>query len=131
MTGTDELNRRRVVVIEDDDLVRDTVIGILNTAGHQAVPAADGVEGLKILRKGDYDAVITDIMMPRKEGIETIMEIRREQPEMRIMAISGGSPGSADFLQWAEKLGADAVLSKPFSVQQFLTALGDLWQKKP
>lgn len=129
MTGTEERSQRRVVVIEDDDLVRDTVISILNTAGHQAVPAADGVEGLNILREGQYDAVITDIMMPRKEGIETIIEIRREQPDMRIMAISGGSPGSSDFLQWAEKLGADTVLAKPFSVQQFLSALGELWQK--
>ena len=122
---------RRIVVIDDDELVRETVVSILHSAGHQAVPASDGVEGLNLLRQGGFDAVVTDIMMPRKEGIETIIEIRREQPDMKIMAISGGSPGSADFLQWAEKLGAHSVLSKPFSVQQFLSALGDLWQKKP
>ncbi|MEQ9640433.1 MAG: response regulator [Alphaproteobacteria bacterium] len=131
MAGAGTAAHHNVVVIDDDELVAETVVSILRSAGHDAVAAPDGVEGLELIRDGEYDAVVTDIMMPRKEGIETIMEIRRDRPALKIMAISGGSTGSTDFLQWAEKLGADAVLAKPFSAQEFLDALGSLWMTKP
>jgi CheY-like chemotaxis protein len=120
--------QHRIVVIDDDDLVRSTVVSILRAAGHETVEASDGDEGLKWLRRGSFDAVVTDIMMPRKEGIETIMEIRRLDPGLKILAISGGgSVGSSNFLQWAEKLGANAVLAKPFSMQQLLQTFDGLW----
>ncbi len=117
----------RVLAIDDDELVAQTVVAILRSAGHEATSAPDGVEGLELVRNGSFNAVVTDIMMPRKEGIETILEIRRDRPEIKIMAISGGSTGSTDFLQWAQKLGADAVLAKPFSAQEFLDALHAMW----
>lgn len=131
MPGTSNEPRHNVVVIEDDDLVAETVVSILRSVGHDAVSAPDGVEGMRLIHEGDYDAVVTDIMMPRKEGIETILELRRDRPALKILAISGGSTSSADFLQWAQKLGADAVLPKPFSAEQFLDALQTLWTTKP
>jgi CheY-like chemotaxis protein len=113
-----------VLVIDDEDLVRMTVEQILKRDGHTVYSASDGHEGLKTFRKVAVDVVVTDIIMPNKEGIETIMELRRIRPDVKIIAMSGGGrKGIESFLDLAEKLGANSVLKKPFGAQDISNAI--------
>jgi CheY-like chemotaxis protein len=112
---------RHVLVIDDDRIVRDALRQVLQKAGYSVTCAADGVRGLAAFRENRPDLVITDIIMPEKEGIETIIEIRAQAPDLPILAISGGARiGNADFLQIAKRLGATDVLPKPFEPKELL-----------
>jgi CheY-like chemotaxis protein len=105
----------KILVIDDDALVRDTIVRILERKGYQVLVAGDGVRGLRMFRSERPDLVITDIVMPEKEGLATIREIRGECPNAKIIAISGGARiGNIDFLDVAGKLGASEILPKPF-----------------
>jgi DNA-binding NtrC family response regulator len=111
----------KILVIDDDVIVRETIIQILEDQGYQVVGAEDGRRGLAAFRSERPDLVITDIIMPEKEGIQTITEIRRERPDAKIIAISGGGRiGNTDFLKIAQKLGATDIISKPFDPDDFL-----------
>src|SRR5688572_234064 len=81
---------QRILVIDDDEQVRALLYEILDRAGFKVVEATNGVEGLKLYRAQPADLVITDLIMPEKEGVETILELRREFPDVRVVAISGG-----------------------------------------
>ncbi len=109
-----------ILIIDDDDALRETVRKILVMAGHTVVQAAEGEEGIKIFREGSVDLVVTDIVMPGKEGIETILELREEFPNLPILAISGGTSVDRDGpLLDAEAFGVNACLAKPFGVSEF------------
>jgi len=117
----------RILVIDDDDEVRQTLCNILRSAGFETTAARNGEEGLRLFDAVGADAVVTDLIMPGMEGIETIRELRRRRAGVKIVAISGGGrSGVADYLALAGKLGADATLSKPFSRDELLAALSDL-----
>lgn len=106
----------RILVIDDEELVRTTIRMRLEQNGHEVVEAGNGDEGLATLERRPVDLVVTDIIMPEKEGIETIRAIRRRNPEVGIVAISGGGRTSPlDLLSAAKKLGADQALRKPFT----------------
>ena len=106
----------RILLIDDEELVRFSLRQILEIDGHEVDEAVDGVEGLRHIRETTYDLVITDILMPGKEGVETIIEAKQDQPKLKIIAISGGGRfGNYDFLQLAQQFGADAILPKPFN----------------
>ena len=108
----------RILVIDDEEFVRMTVSQMLESDGHSVTEANDGKEGLASLRETPMDLVITDILMPNKEGLETIMEIRKKYPALKIIAMSGGGRmHNTSFLETADVLGADAVLKKPFETQ--------------
>ena len=112
----------RILVIEDDKDIRDLLKDILEGEGYHVIMAADGNEGIKLCREETVDLVITDILMPGKDGIETIFELQRHCPEVRIVAISGGGRVSpANYLQSAELLGAISTLTKPFGRRELLT----------
>jgi CheY-like chemotaxis protein len=112
----------KILVIDDDVIVRETIIQILEDRGYQVVSAEDGKRGIASFRSEKPDLVITDIIMPEKEGIQTITEIRRERPDAKVIAISGGGRiGNTDFLKIAQKLGASDVIAKPFDPDDFLT----------
>jgi CheY-like chemotaxis protein len=114
----------RILVIDDESLVRASIEAVLSARGHAVSLAADGREGLEQLDKGNFDLVITDLIMPEMEGIETIRAIRRQSTAFRILAISGGGRRQiGDFLEMAEKLGANVVLRKPFSSAELLGAV--------
>jgi CheY-like chemotaxis protein len=114
----------RVLVIDDDDQMLDVLSQILARAGYEVVKAVNGREGLASVRANPVDLVVTDLLMPEMEGIETIMELRREFPGTRIIAISGGAKrGIHDFLPLAKRLGAERVLAKPFERQDLLDAV--------
>jgi DNA-binding NtrC family response regulator len=111
--------KERILLIDDDIAVLRTLEIILTDLDYDIVTAKDGVEGLKTFYATHPDLVITDLIMPEKEGIETIIEMRRERPEVKIIAISGGGRmHNTDFLGLAASLGANAVLPKPFDPTQ-------------
>ena len=108
-------------------MVRTFVSRALEMAGYAVSVANNGYEAMVLFRQYKPDGVVTDLLMPERDGIETIIEIRRQAPDIPIVAISGGfNTMSSIYLKTAEQLGADAVLSKPFSIEQLLTALAPL-----
>jgi len=111
-----------VLVIDDDAHVRRMVHRILSSASHTVIEAEDGEAGMALLRDKHPTIVITDVLMPKKEGIETIREIRQLSPDTKVIAISGSDIGSSGpfYLQIAKKLGADAILAKPFRERELL-----------
>ena len=114
----------RILIIDDEELARFTIRDILETAGHEVVEAQNGNEGLAFQRAAPFDLVVTDIIMPEKEGVETIIELKQEFPDLGIVAISGGGrTRNLDFLQLAEQYGADRVLAKPFVEEDLLEAV--------
>ncbi len=110
-----------ILVIDDEQLIRLQVRTALELEGFIVHEAANGNEGLTRIALSVPDVVITDILMPDKEGIETILELRRRYPSIRIIAISGGGrTGNKDFLRTAQHLGADRTLAKPFALAELL-----------
>jgi YesN/AraC family two-component response regulator len=114
----------RVLIIDDEKLARITLRKILENAGHDVAEASNGSEGIAMYRAQPADLVVTDIIMPDKEGVETIIELTRDFPNIRIIAISGGGrTRNLDFLKLAQQYGAKHVLAKPFSQQELLAAV--------
>ena len=111
----------KILVIDDDPLVRNTVARVLRHRGYAAILAEDGHKGLKLFQSEAPDLVITDIIMPDREGIETIREMRAARPEVKIIAISGGGRlRNLDLLAMAGKLGADEIVAKPFDAAELV-----------
>ena len=116
--------KRAVLIIDDDVIVRRSLEYLLHDAGIEAITASNGRDGMKLFRAHQPRVVVTDIIMPEQEGIETIRQIRREAPETKIIAISGGGRiGKSDFLRIAAMFGADITLAKPFEPKQFIDAI--------
>lgn len=114
-------DKLKVMIVDDEDNVRDVLCENLAECGFDVVVAIDGQDALTMIDEGVHkpDVVVTDIIMPRREGLEVIMELRRRHPSIRLIAISGGGrTKSADFLQLAKKLGADATLPKPLDIDE-------------
>jgi CheY-like chemotaxis protein len=115
----------RILVIDDDAAVREMISKMLNSEGFEALTAADGEQALRVIRShSEIDLVIIDMIMPEKEGIETISELKRDFPHIKILAISGGGKISADiYLRLAAQMGADSALKKPFVKQEMINAI--------
>lgn len=113
----------RIVVIDDDDLIRGGLIAVLEHHQHDVVGAADGLEGMAMVREREPDIVITDIFMPNQDGLRTIMDIRRDCPSVKIIAMSGAAFEAPDYLIHAKALGAIEVLKKPFHPRDLLRAI--------
>lgn len=103
----------RILVVDDDELVRAAVAAILRRTGHGVTLAADGEDALDVFRPGQFDLIITDIVMPRMEGIETLRALRCLEPGIRIIAMSESGADHGFYLKAAVALGADATLEKP------------------
>lgn len=117
----------RILAIDDEEHILVLLAMMLGDAGHEVVTAKDGLEGLKLAAAQPFDLVITDIVMPVTEGIETIRALRQKNPALPILAISGGARfGAVNMLQVAQKLGASAALPKPFLPQEMLGAVSTL-----
>lgn len=115
-----------VLIIEDDHNILLMIKRMLESFGFDIKLASNGLEGLEFFRKFDVDLVITDIIMPEKEGLEIIREMRRERPELKIIAMSGGGKLSAsNYLETAKIFGAASILEKPFTKKQMVEAVQD------
>jgi CheY-like chemotaxis protein len=113
-----------ILVVADDGGVRLTVRTILEREGYQVIAAADGEQGISVFEREAPHMIIIDILMPNKEGIATIMQIRAREPRIPIIAVSGGGQiGNIDFLKMALKVGADAILAKPFRRSELTEAV--------
>ncbi len=117
----------RILVIDDEEQLRIMFRESLERVGYQVMDASNGKLGLKLCQEEQFDLVITDILMPEKDGIETIGEIRRYFPETKIIAISGGGQrlNAKDVLHTAGILGALCTLRKPFEIEELLSAVSD------
>jgi CheY-like chemotaxis protein len=121
-----------ILLIEDDDDVRMMIATVLGRAGHTVRQAENGVEGLELYRSKQADLVLTDLVMPEKEGLATIMELRRINPTVRIIAMSGGYVYDPKlYLHMATRFGADRVLSKPFDVDALKQIIQEMLSEPP
>ncbi|MGE0733225.1 MAG: response regulator [Alphaproteobacteria bacterium] len=117
----------RVLLIDDETLVLATLSAALRDAGHEVVEARDGRRGLAALAEQPVDLVVTDILMPERDGIEVILEIRMRWPRLKIIAISGGDPNDGyDYLPISKRLGADRTMTKPFLPAELVAAVDEL-----
>ncbi|MCP4004202.1 MAG: response regulator [bacterium] len=109
----------RILVVDDDAQIRGVIRGMLETMGHEVHEVSDGMHATVAYREKPADLVITDIYMPDKEGLELILELRTEFPDVKIVAVSGGG-GAFDLepLETAQNLGVCATLNKPFRSEE-------------
>ena len=114
----------RILVIDDEPLIRSTVVTILNREGFSVEEASDGQAGIAMFHKSPPDLVITDIFMPNRDGIEIIMELKRSSPRTKIIAMTGGGQTRMmEIASAAKLLGADHILHKPFESESLLAAV--------
>jgi CheY-like chemotaxis protein len=117
----------RILVIDDEENVREMFSELLARAGHEVVPMANGKDAAKRCAEVAADLVITDILMPDRDGLEAIGELRRCVPDVKIIAISGGSKiGPGLYLDAAQALGAHRAFAKPVDVADLLAAVREL-----
>jgi len=109
----------RILLADDDELVRATVASMLRDLDHEVFEATNGNEALEVLERVQVDAAVLDILMPQKEGIETLRDLRKRWPKLPVLMISGGDrTGWNDALGMATVLGANRTLRKPFTPRQ-------------
>lgn len=114
--------KEQVLVIEDDHALNEHVCEMLTDSGYRVSNAFTGEDGLRIFSKIKPDFVLLDVFMPGKDGLETLLEMRREFPETKIIVTSGKQHLlSGQSLKMAEKIGADATLAKPFTGKELLS----------
>ena len=119
----------RILIIDDNAPMRHMLRQALEWAGYEVVEAADGRAGIQLQHTMPADVVITDILMPEQEGLETIQELRHAFPTTKIIAISGGGYiGKYNYLTMAARLGAQRALQKPFGLQEMFNAVQEMVQ---
>ncbi len=122
----------RVLVIDDEEQVRTLIREVLEGAGHEVMEAGNGREAMKLYEANPTNVVITDLVMPEQDGLETIRELRRRFPAVKIIAVSGAQQKlNLDLLYVAEKLGALRTLEKPFDIRKLVALVEELLQDKP
>ena len=117
---------RRILVIDDDENMLGILAEMLTTAGYEVVEASNGKEGMRLYREAPFDLIVTDLLMPEKDGLEVVMELRKEFPEVRIITHSGGGAYGNSSLETAKALGAARTLRKPFREDQLLKAVREV-----
>jgi CheY-like chemotaxis protein len=121
-----------ILLIDDDALAREALAAALRHCGHAVTEAADGVAGVRLYHESPADLVLTDIVMPEKEGLDVIRQLRADFPAARIIAMSGGfahAPGL--YLRMATQFGANAVLAKPIELEALRTTVAAVLADAP
>jgi CheY-like chemotaxis protein len=114
-----------ILVVDDESELREIIRHVLTAAGHRVTEAANGAEGIKIFGREHFDIVVTDVIMPEKDGMQVISELRKKSPGVKIIAMSGGGHVPREqYLKLAKALGAQVVLEKPFNNKALLEAVG-------
>jgi CheY-like chemotaxis protein len=117
----------RVLVIDDEPQIRSMLRMMLERAGHEVEEAPDGIEGIRIYRNNPVDLIISDLIMPNKDGIGMIIELKKEFPDVKIIAMSGGGLNKPEgYLEGAKKLGAQRTLTKPIDRDELLRTVSDI-----
>ena len=117
----------RILIIDDDEQSLALFEEILLREGHEVVTAHNGIEAEHRFRDGGADVVVTDILMPDRDGIETIIDLRRQSPQVKIIAVSGGGRlGPTGYLETAALLGACRTFTKPVDRHDLVAAVGEL-----
>ncbi|HXI93224.1 MAG TPA: response regulator [Blastocatellia bacterium] len=113
-----------ILLVDDDEQLRTMLSVVLRRAGYEVRVAIDGIEASNFYRSHPTDLIITDLIMPEKEGLEMIRELRKDYPQVKIIAMSGGGrTGTMNCLEVARAFGAQQVLEKPFTHQEMLEAI--------
>jgi CheY-like chemotaxis protein len=123
--GSREAARKRILVVDDDQRVREVLYEALVMAGYDVVAAADGEEALAAYAATPTDLIITDLMMPRRDGVETIRHLRHHHPDARVIAVTAAR-GRFNRLTAARHVGAHDALLKPFRMADLLAAVEDM-----
>jgi len=114
----------KILVIDDDTLVRAVLTSILEQVGHTVLTAEDGLRGMAMFHEERPDLVITDLVMPEQQGIQTLAKIRGEDPNAKVIVMSGsGRIGDTDFLAEAQALDANDIVAKPFDPEDLLRSV--------
>jgi DNA-binding response OmpR family regulator len=118
----------KILVVEDDQQFRNVLIQLFKRENYEVSGCIDGSDAIKMLKNETFDVIITDIIMPNKDGMALIVELRRDQPNMHIIAISGGGRDIDPLnpLKIAEKVGAEFTFTKPFKLKELLGAVKTL-----
>ena len=117
----------KILVVDDDQQVRVMLQRALERQGYEVVVAEDGQQAVEVFEPGEMPLVITDIVMPQKEGIETIMDLRAQDPGVNIIAISGGGRiHPEDYLSWVKRFGVQYTFTKPVDRRKLLEAVAEL-----
>ncbi len=117
----------RILVVDDDPISRQILRAMLEKEGHVISEAEDGVRAINNYDKGEIDLVITDIFMPEKEGVQTVRELMKENPDVKIIAVSGGSSSANyDSLDWVKMFGVKYTFTKPFNSKEIIAAIDEL-----
>jgi CheY-like chemotaxis protein len=115
---------QRILVVDDEAAVREVLRTMLERNGYEVTEAEDGDAAIRAVDADDFDLVVTDLVMPSREGLETIRSIRSRHPALPIIAIS--APANRDYLRAAENFGAQRTFTKPFSLAAVSEAVRDL-----
>ena len=119
-----------ILIVDDDDLTRIVVKRILEIDHHTIFQAANGQEALQVVSTSPVDLLITDILMPERDGLDVVAQVRGTHPWVKVLAYSGGgSLRDFDVLTYAKEAGAHAALQKPFSVSDLLSAVDKLLRR--
>jgi len=117
----------KILVLDDEAPILLMLKKMLERAGHEVEIALNGSDGMELFKKNKPDLLITDIIMPHKDGLEVVLELRKKYPELKIIAISGGGRISPDgYLPGAKLLGANMVFQKPLNQKEFVNAVAQL-----
>ena len=130
-----------ILIVDDEEDIRDALTMVLEGAGYDVMVASNGNEAVKLQREQPVDLIITDIIMPEKDGVSTIKELRQKFPGIRIIAISGGGGvqpleyvpdaiTTTAYLAAAKEAGADRVFTKPFERKDMIKAVDELFAKE-
>lgn len=117
----------KILIIEDDPLMMETLKGVLEINGFEVLSASNGEQGLSAFYDEPTPLIITDLIMPKKGGLRVIAELKEENPQLKIIAISGGGSREADeYLNASKTLNVDIALKKPFKNEELLSAINKL-----
>ncbi|HON17024.1 MAG TPA: response regulator [Spirochaetota bacterium] len=122
-----DMSMKKIVIVEDDQVIRESLKEFLEINGYEVMAIESSIDLLQKISSFKPDILITDIIMPDKDGIEIIIETKKYLPNIRLIAISGGGRiDSESYLNTAKYLGADATLKKPFSHKELLDCILNL-----